>query len=389
MILRPTFCWFALLVIAVAGFASLCDGKETRLNADPQPIGVPVFAAGTDGYHTFRIPALAVTTQGTLLAFCEGRVSGRSDSGNIDLVLRRSTDNGETWSPLQIVWDDEDNTCGNPCPIVDSTTGTIWLLLTWNRGDDHEREIIQETSHDTRRVFVTSSTDDGETWADPQEITATTKQDDWTWYATGPGSGIQIAKGKHQGRLIAACDHIEAKSAKRYSHVIFSDDHGRSWQLGGRTAQAGVNECEVAELENGNLLLNMRNYDRSSQTRQIAISKDGGQSWEAQSHDEELIEPICQASLQRYRWSSDGKPGILLFSNPASRSGRVNMTLRASEDDGQSWPHSLVLHSGPSAYSDLAKLSNGEIGCLYEAGEKSPYESIVFASLELATLLDN
>ena len=153
-----------------------------------------LFVAGEDGYHTYRIPALITSKKGTLLAFCEGRKSGRGDSGNIDLLLRRSTDGGKTWSPQQTVWDDGKNTCGNPCPVVDQQTGVIWLLLTWNRGDDDERQIIAQTSKDSRRVFATASEDDGRTWLPPREITQDVKRKDWTWYATGPGNGIQLAR---------------------------------------------------------------------------------------------------------------------------------------------------------------------------------------------------
>jgi sialidase-1 len=349
----------------------------------PKPSGVPLFVSGRDGYHTYRIPALAVTTKGTMLAFCEGRRNSRSDTGDIDLLLKRSTDNGATWSAQQVIWDDAGNTCGNPCAVVDRDTGTVWLLSTWNRGDDHERQIIDGTSKDTRRVFVTSSTDDGVTWAKPREITADAKLPDWTWYATGPGSGIRIERGPHQGRLVIPCDHIEADTKHYYSHVIYSDDHGRTWRLGGRTPRHQVNECEVVELSGGRLMLNMRNYDRSKSHRQVAVSDDGGLTWTDQRFDPALVEPICQASIRRYRWPVEGYDGVILFSNPASSQGRIKMTVRASFDDGQTWPKARVLHEGPSAYSSLEVLPDGRIACLYEAGLRHPYELIVFAAFEL------
>lgn len=345
----------------------------------PVPAGEPLFVSGQDGYHTYRIPALTVTTRGTLLAFCEGRRLGGGDSGDIDLLVKRSTDQGQTWGPQQVIWDDDGNTCGNPCVVVDRQTEAIWLLTTWNRGDDHEREIIAGTSTDTRRVFVAVSRDDGLTWSQPQEITKAAKQDHWTWYATGPGSGIQIQHGPQAGRLVIPCDHIEADTRHYYSHVIYSDDHGQTWQLGGSTPQHQVNECEVVELAGGRLLLNMRNYDRTKKNRQVATSEDGGLTWKDQRFDPALIEPICQAAIERYRWPTAETASVILFSNPASESGRVNMTLRASLDEGQTWPASRVLHSGPSAYSDLAVLANGAIACLYEAGQSHPYESIVLA----------
>lgn len=137
----------------------------------PKPFGQPLFVSGQDGYHTYRIPALAVTHRGTVLAFCEGRKHGGSDSGDIDLLVKRSEDHGRRWSEQRVLWDHKDNTCGNPCAVVDRSTGTIWLLSTWNLGKDREGAIISQTSQDTRRVFVMASTDDGVTWSEPQEIT--------------------------------------------------------------------------------------------------------------------------------------------------------------------------------------------------------------------------
>jgi sialidase-1 len=344
----------------------------------PEPAReTPVYVSGQNGYHTYRIPALVVSRTGTLLAFCEGRKNGRSDTGDIDLVLKRSTDRGQTWTPQSVVWDDAGNTCGNPSPVVDRETGTIWLLMTWNRGDDREREIIERKSKDTRRVYVTSSKDDGLTWAAPKEITKDVKARNSTWYATGPGAGIQLERGKFRGRLVIPCDHIEAETERYYSHVIYSDDHGLSWTLGGRTPAPQVNECQVVELQDGQLLLNMRNYDRANQQRQIAFSTDGGVSWTDQRPEKALPEPICQASVRRCG-------DVILFTNPADGRERINMTVRLSRDDGRTWTASRSLHSGPSAYSDLADLGGGQAACLYEGGARSPYETITFAWFDLA-----
>jgi len=345
-----------------------------------------LWISGENGYHTYRIPALIVTTNGTVLAFCEGRMSGGGDNGNIDLLVKRSTDNGQSWSKQQIIWDDGKNTCGNPCPVVDRNTGTIWLLMTWNRGEDSENQIIYQSSKDTRRVYVTSSKDDGLTWEEPTEITSSVKPDSWTWYATGPGAGIQIEKEDFAGRLVIPCDHIEADTRNYYSHVFFSDDGGNSWTLGESTPNYHVNECQVVELTDNRLLLNMRNYDRSIKKRQVALSHDGGQSWQEQTFADELIEPRCQASIRRYSWPGETEKSIILFSNPADKNNRIMMTVRASYDEGASWPVSNVLAKGPSAYSDLAILKDKSIACLYETGEKSPYETITFARFGLEWL---
>lgn len=349
---------------------------------------VEVFTRGQEHYHTFRIPAAVATRQGTLLAFCEGRKLGSGDAGDMDLVLRRSPDGGRTWGALQVVWNDGTNTCGNPCPVLDRDTGTIWLLLAWNRGEDREPQIIAQQSRDTRRVFVTHSTDDGLTWARPRELTGEVKLTNWTWYATGPGAGIQIEHGPHQGRLVIPCDHIEAGTKRYFSHVIFSDDHGQTWKLGGSTPRDQVNECEVVELAGGRLLLNMRNYDRAQRARQTARSTDGGWTWTDQRHDPALIEPICQASIRRLDWPAAGQPGRILFSNPASTK-REKLTVRLSEDDAQTWPLARELHAGPAAYSCLVILPDRTIGCLYERGDTSPYERISFARFPLEWLRAN
>ncbi|MBI5835435.1 MAG: exo-alpha-sialidase [Armatimonadetes bacterium] len=355
------------------------SGNLTVPPAAPKPLGTPVFIGGQFGYDTYRIPALAVTNAGTVLAVCEGRRHSDSDSGDIDLLLRRSVDNGQTWAEQQVIWDDAGNTCGNPCLVVDRDTGVIWLLVTWNRGDDHEPRIIDQTSHDTRRVYVCHSENDGLAWSKPSEITASTKLPAWTWYATGPGSGIQLQHGAHRGRLVIPCDHIEAGTKRYLSHVIYSDDHGATWQLGGTSPRDRVNECEVVELSDGRLMLNMRNYDRTKRSRQIAFSDDGGQTWRDQRFDATLIEPICQAAVDRCG-------DVLLFSNPASAAERIRLTVRASFDDGSTWPRSHLLYAGPSGYSDLAVLANGEIGCLYECGVVRSTEDIVFARLALDEL---
>jgi sialidase-1 len=371
----------AALAASAAQHESISPGKVS------EPLGQKLFSSGQDGYHTYRIPALAVTGKGTVLAFCEGRKHSGDDSGDIDLLRKRSTDGGSHWSEPQVIWHDAGNTCGNPCAVVDRDTGTVWLLVTWNRGEDHESEIIARTSRDTRRVFVLGSFDDGQTWRAPREITAQVKKDGWTWYATGPGSGIQIEQGPYAGRLVIPCDHIEADTRLYYSHVIYSDDHGQTWKLGGSSLEQQVNECEVVELAGGKLMLNMRNYDRASRSRQVCFSEDGGLTWKDQRFDPALVEPICQAAIRRYRWPDGTNHGVILFSNPASRSERKSLTVRGSFDEAGTWPAAKILHTGPSAYSDLAVLADGRIACLYEAGLAGPYEGIWFVSFPLNSLV--
>ncbi|NQV23210.1 MAG: exo-alpha-sialidase [Rhodopirellula sp.] len=348
-----------------------------------------VWKSGEGNYHSYRIPSVIKAHNGTLLAFCEGRKSGLGDAGNIDLLLKRSSDGGKTWSDDFVLWDDNGHTCGNPCPVVDESTGVVWLLMTRNLGTDHEGDIIGKKAESTRTVWVTHSSDDGQTWAAPSEITKTTKDPTWGWYATGPGVGIQIEHGAHKGRLVIPCDHsyddpkgkVRGGPYEYGAHTIHSDDHGKTWQLGG-TIRPKTNECQVVEHDDakGGLLINMRSYF-GRKRRTHAVSKDGGATWSSPVDAAQLVEPVCQGSIIRQAWSSGQKPGVLLFSNPASEKSRVNLTVRASFDDGTTWPVEKVLHAGPSAYSCLVRLTENSFGCLYEAGEKSAYESIVFHQL--------
>jgi sialidase-1 len=332
-----------------------------------------VFVSGEDGYNTYRIPALLVTKSGTLLAFCEARKNSASDSGDIDLALKRSFDNGKTWSSLQILWSDGANTIGNPCPVLDESNGTVWLPFCRNND----------------RVFLIKSEDDGATWSSPEEITGAVKSPSWNWYATGPGVGIQLKSDSHAGRLVIPCDHVASENGGNVwgSHIFFSDDHGETWQLGG-TISPEMNECQVVELADGRLMMNMRNSNSSQETRAIATSADAGLTWSAITHNPALIEPICQASFLRYTRARGFDRNRLIFSNPASISSRNNLTVRLSYDEGQTWPVAKIIHAGPSAYSCLAVLHDMELGCLYEGGNSSPYETIAFSRFSLPWLTD-
>jgi len=338
-----------------------------------------LYRPGDNGYKCFRIPAVVTTKGGSILAFAEARRNHCGDADDIDLVVRRSEDGGRSWSPMAVIWDDGGNTCGNPAPVVDARTGRILLLSTWNLGADHEPQIIDRTSKDTRRVFILHSDDDGRSWSAARDITKDVKRPDWTWYATGPCNGIQLRQGSHAGRLVIPCDHIEAGTKKYFSHSIHSDDGGETWQLGGSTPTDQVNECTVAELSKGRLLLNMRNYD-ANRFRRTSTSDDGGGTWSALVRDTSLPEPVCQASLVRL-WDAGRKP-VLAFSNPASQKGRVNMTVRWSRDGGRSWYASQVVHAGPAAYSNLVELPAGRLGLLYEGGAQKPYEGIAWMVLD-------
>jgi len=350
----------ATLAVLLAPFVwTACFGADI----ESAPIQTDVFVSGTEGYHTYRIPAIVLSTKGTLLAFCEGRKTSSSDAGDIDLVLRRSSDGGKTWGKMQVVHEEggtAKTTIGNPCPVVDRESGTIWLPFCRNNG----------------RVFITKSTDDGQTWTPPVELTNDVKRPDWDWYATGPGHGIQL----RSGRLLIPCDHTVrglsgGEKTAGHSHVFYSDDHGATWKLGGATDR-GMNECEAVELADGSILLSIRQYS-GPKLRAFATSRDGGLSWSKPVLNPQVHCPVCQSSIQRFSLPPAGA-GIILYSGPGGP-GRTNMTVRLSRDEGKTWPVAKVIHAGPAAYSDLVTLPDGMIGCLYERGQRGAYEKITFA----------
>jgi sialidase-1 len=364
----------ALVLVVLTGLPSA--GGRTNGPSDLEQ--VDVFVAGDGGYHTYRIPSVIATPGGALLAFAEGRRANSSDTGDIDLVMRRSDDGGRAWSPLVVVGDNGPHTFGNPCPVVDRRTGTIWLLTTHNRGEDREQAIIDGSSSGTRTVWVMHSTDDGRSWSEPRDITQSVKRSDWTWYATGPGMAIQT----RTGRLVVPANHAVAGSQIHRSHLIYSDDGGASWTIGGVSVD-GTNESQVVELADGRLMLNMRNHPRKEHNvRVVAESVDGGETLGAPRYDSTLVEPPAQASLIRVGSDAPDDRGRLLFGNP-SGPGRARMTVRVSEDVGASWPVKRVVHAGPAAYSCLVALQDGRVGLLYERGDRSPYERITFATFSL------
>jgi sialidase-1 len=377
-----------------------------------------IFESGSDGYRSFRIPVLLAARGGRLLAFAEGRKHGSHDHGEIHLVMRRSDDNGRTWGALQLVLTaadfglPADATIGNPCPIYDAARGRIILLLTTNLGCDREYHILTGRSTGTREAWVTSSDETGAQWEAPRNITPSAKAAGWSWYATGPGAGVQTAS----GRLVAPCNHAELRrgigpiiaailhggikhlpicqglvyNAVRWmagggfgyaSHLIYSDDGGASWQIGGVGAD-DTNESAVAEAPDGSLLLNMRDFSLTHR-RVVQRSVDRGGTLLPAEFDHELLDPQCQGSMLGVPPSTGPLDrGGLLFCNPSDAKARCNLTVRFrpwAAMDGPcvgGWSAKVVIDPGLAAYSSLALLapldtddaSTWEVGCLYEAG---------------------
>ncbi|GIH14542.1 sialidase family protein [Rugosimonospora africana] len=365
------------------------------------------YVSGTEGYAAFRIPAVVATPAGTLLAFAEGRRAGPADTGDIDTVVRRSTDGGRTWGPLRVVAAGGGDTIGNPTPVL-ASTGRVVLLTTGNAGTASEAQILrgEVSAARSRRVQVRYADHDGTAWTPPRDITDAVKLAGWHWYATGPGHAIRLAHGPHAGRLVAAANHsaeadpsreaeadhdreADQPTGARYGgHCLYSDDDGATWHVGYRADEpdgyVNANETAVAQLPDGRLYVNTRNQNGTAPgNRADGYSRDGGQTLVAPLCPRvDLTGPIVQGSLLAP--SAPGAP--LLYAGPADPAARAAMTLRASRDAGATWRPVRELSRLPAAYSDLVELDADTIGVLYETGSAGPYEAIAFQRVDLREL---
>jgi sialidase-1 len=338
-----------------------------------------IFANTVDGYPVFRIPAIVRGNDGTLLAFCEGR-AGISDGGNIDLVLKRSTDNGLTWGPLILVHEEGGNaeiTIGNPAPVVDQSTGHIHLLFC--------RE------NDT--VFHTVSTDNGLTWSPRTEITSSVKLAGWGWYATGPVHGIQLKRGAQAGRLVVPANHrigaAGSDSGAFGSQIIYSDDHGATWKMDATFEAANgtaPNETTLVEAlptssnTGSRVYINSRDYGSAPGNRSQAWSDDGGTSYTGPfDGNPHFVTPICQGSLLRFSSVDDGHAANrIIFSSPNGGS-RSTGSIWISTDEAATWSQPKILRAGAYAYSDMVRTADDHLGVIFETGTSTDqYQSINF-----------
>jgi len=346
------------------------------------PERIDVFAGRKDGYFAYRIPSFIAAPNGDLLVFCEARKNNLYDDGDIDLLMKRSTDGGSTWLKQQLIYEEGGDAhikYGNPTAVVDEETGVIWLAAN--------RDYLTERGARAGGTLVLFRSDDsGRSWSKPIDITASIKGPDWGHHAFGPGIGIQLRHGPYKGRLSLPANFRRSfnKRQPSYSHVILSDDHGKTWKLGG-TLGDYTNECQIAEIiQQGKpgLLINMRNhwgrggFPKKSGKRLVARSFDGGESWSAETMDPALPEPPCQASLYRYSFATNDEPSRLLFANPIGP-GRANLRVRLSLDEGRTWPHGKLIAIGSTAYSCMARLPDNQVGIIYE---RSNYQRISFSA---------
>jgi sialidase-1 len=360
---------------------------------------VPVFVSGKDGHKVYRIPAIISLPTGELLAFCEGRVNDAGDFGDINIVMKRSADQGKSWSALETVVDYEKLQAGNPAPVVDLTDPVFpggRIFLFYNTGNNHENEIRKGKG--IREVWYKTSADGGRSWSEPVNITTQVHRPkmpqvnsqynfpaDWRSYANTPGHAMQFRKGVYKNRIFVAANHSFNEPMQKFkdydAHGFFTDDHGRTFNLASSLAWPGSNESTAAELSNGKLMMNSRNQAGDVKQRIISLSRSGGQRWDTTYFDNNLPDPICEGSLLTIRYKKH--KNILAFCNAASNTRRDSLTLRISFDDGKTWKNKYLIDADGSkldytSYSDIVNIDKRTIGILYE---KANYSSIVFVAV--------
>ena len=361
-------------LLAFASFAAEPSFKTQR-----------VFEGDTGGHKVYRIPGIVATKKGTILAYTEARRTGLGDWDSIDIVLRRSTNGGVTFSPQRVIaqapgkverspvaverkqGNPGDITYNNPVAIADRN-GSVHFLFCL----------------EYMRAFYMRSDDDGQTFSEPVEITSAFEafRPEYAWrvLATGPGHGIQLANGRLLVPVWLALGTGGNGHHPSVNATIYSDDHGATWHRG----QIAVpntpefpdpNETGAVQLADGSVMLNVRTEAKENR-RAVVISKDGAGSWTAPRFQDDLPDPICFASVVRFSTKKTGGKNRLLFVNPdnlARADGkdtrskdRVNLTVRLSYDEGAHWTVKRVIEPGATGYSDLAVMPDGSVLCLYE-----------------------
>jgi len=351
-----------------------------------------VFVSGKEGYPSVRIPSVIVSKNGVVLAFAEGRAAAKDQAEN-DILLKRSTDAGRTWGPIQLLHDDGKNSLNNPTAVVEQESGRVFLMYQRIPAHLRERDNRIETGYDGTNVYrnlLIWSDDDGTTWTRPLDVTrATKRQTNATTIASGPGIGIQLTRGPHRGRLIIPFN--EGPYWQWNNYTVFSDDRGETWKFGENVPGAFVpdaklgqrsqiNEVQMVELSDGSVRLNSRQF-AGAKVRKTSISKDGGVTWSPVEDVPALPDPSCNASILRYSFDDGTGRGQVLYSGPDSVSGnRILGTVHLSFDDGATWPLKRTLWLESFAYSVLTRLPDGKVGCLFETDN---YGRIVFARFPL------
>jgi len=358
------------------------------LAADPFLEKSDLFTTGDGGFKVFHIPGVAVTAQGTVLAWCEARKKG-GDWDQIEILLRRSTDEGKTWSDAKSIANVPGPKTKNPFSLrvkgVDPNDVTYNnpVLIPGRDGTVHMVFCLEYM-----RCFYQRSTDDGVTWSTPVEITgafeAFHSSYPWKVLATGPDHGIQL----NTGRLVVPVWLSTGTGGNAHrpsvTGTIYSDDAGTTWHAGEVAVPCteewiNPNETVAIELADGRVMLNSRSESKAHR-RLVTISPDGATHWSTPKFDDALVEPICMASIVRYSLAADGGKNRILFCNPdnltradgkeeaGKNRDRKNVSVKLSYDEGQTWPVTRSVEPGPSMYSDIAVTKSGTILCFYGRG---------------------
>ena len=370
-----------LSVIDVEMISAMLDSKEAPLAIDPvrapHHLGIGVRHAGDDGVAAYRIPGLVTSREGTLLAVYDVRYNNSVDLQEyVDVGLSRSTDKGETWEKMRLPLSfgeygglpKAQNGVGDPAILTDNKRGVIWIAALWTHGMGNGRawtnSMDGNSKESTGQLVLSKSSDDGKTWSEPINITAQVKDPSWNLLLQGPGRGITM----HDGTLVFPIQFIDA-SRIPHAGVMYSKDGGETWTIH-TPARTNTTEAQVAEVEPGVLMLNMR--DNRGGSRAVAVTRDMGKTWsEHPSSRGVLQEPVCMASIIHVKAEENvlGRD-ILLFSNPNSTEHRNHITIKASLDGGLTFPeeHQLLLDEDFGwGYSCLTMIDRETVGILYES----------------------
>lgn len=364
-----------LLVVLIASLNS-CNAQKEATNKEPKKLSEELVftdlfnTSMADSVNCYRIPALVTAPNGDLIVAIDERVPSCGDlkwSKEINIVVRRSTDNGKTWSAIERIIDfPYGQSASDPSMIVDEITKDIFLF--YNFMDlDKEKDVYY--------LHVTKSSDNGKTWSDPEDITAQIAKPEWhnDFKFITSGRGIQTK----DGRLLHCMVNLDSGM-----HVFGSDDHGKTWFFIDSPLKP-ANESKIIELVDGTLMVNARVNNKQGM-RYVHTSEDNGNTWTTRAQPE-LIDPGCNASIIRYTSIEDGyKKNRLLFSNASSKDKRENMTVKISYDEGKTWSEGKTIYTGGSAYSTLTILENGDIGLLFEKDNHTENPFVSF-SLEWLT----
>lgn len=365
------------------------ESPEARIQFDSSPeltpsaVGYAVRRRNDDNSKAFRIPGMVCTPKGTLLAVYDIRWNSSVDlQEDIDVGVSRSLDGGQTWLPMQKAIDmgkwggrpQKENGIGDPAILVDSETGRIWVAALWLHGKPGERAWWASKPgmkpEETGQLVMAYSDDEGATWSEPVNVTSQIKKPEWYLCFNGPGMGITTKEG-----VLVFAGQYKDKNQVPHSTIIYSKDHGKTWQMG-TGAKSKTTEAQVVELADGSLMLNMRD-DRGG-SRSVAITKDFGKTWtEHPTSRKDLPEPVCQASIIRIKLA-DGREALAFF-NPATTQGRHHSTLKLSFDEGMTWPekyHTLIYEPESYGYSCLAQITPTTLGVFYEGSGDLYFQQI-------------